>query len=444
MKFLLPALLLVLCLPARTADSPAQVLFNRLRERVRADLARAPRYTCVETVTRRQYHPQLAGRTSGCAAMIASRKALASPGELLWHDRLRLDVAVGDKAEMFSWAGAKSFETNNLEDLALSGSSGSGEFGSFLASVFGNNAEGFTYKGEELSDLGTLAKYEYRVPLAKSHYAYKTRGAASATIPYGGFFYVVPSTAELKRLVVEATEFQTNGNQVGANQQSDVCRVTDTMDYTRIKVGAGDFMVPSVSTMDVLFRIGEESINETRFTNCHEFTGESTIRYDMDDEPTSAANVAKEELKKLPPKTHVRVVVDPPVNTKTAAAGAPITGVVEKDVKEKGKVLIRQTDRLHGRILRMEQFLGEGARWVVAIRFDSIERDGVEMPVTFKPVDDGDRTLYEPRPGVRRGPGPPAIRRAPVERPAGAGIFVFGQQGDLVLDRKFHSEWETR
>ena len=426
--------LLLVCLPARTADTPAQVLFNKLRENVRADLQRAARYTCVETVTRRQYRPQLAGKGTSCATMVASRQANPALGELLWRDRLRLDVAVGDKAEMFSWAGARSFETNDLEDLALSGSSGSGEFGSFLAGVFGNSAEQFRYNGELKTDLGILAKYEYKVPLAKSHYVYRTRTSKGATIPYGGFFYAVPATAELKRLVVDATEFQ----------NEEVCHVTDTMDYTRIKVGTGDFMVPAVSTMDVLFKVGEVSINETRYASCHEFTGESTIRYDMDDEPASAANTAKAELQKLPAKTHVRVYVDPPIDTKTAAAGDPVTGVVEKDVKEKGKVVVRQTDRLHGRILRMEQFLGGAPRWVVAIRFDSIERDGVELPVAFKPIDDGDRTPQEPRMVGRRGGFSAPAQRAPVDRPKGAGWFIFSPAGELVLDKKFHSEWELK
>ena len=31
-------------------------------------------------------------------------------------------------------------------------------------------------------------------------------------------------------------------------------------------------------------------------------------------------------------------------------------------------------------------------QWTVAIRFDSIERDGVEQEVAFKPLDDGDRS----------------------------------------------------
>src|SRR5690348_13792084 len=103
-------LLVVACLAAFTADSPA-ALFNRVRSKVRADVARAPRYTCVENVTRKQYRPQYGNRPAACPALIAARDNLSSPGILVWRDRLRLDVAVGEDSEIFSWAGARRFET---------------------------------------------------------------------------------------------------------------------------------------------------------------------------------------------------------------------------------------------------------------------------------------------------------------------------------------------
>ena len=153
--------------------------------------------------------------------------------------------------------------------------------------------------------------------------------------------------------------------------------------------------------------------------------------------------MAKAALQALPPKTHIRVKIDPPVNTETAAAGDPITGVVERDVKEKGHVVVRNTDRLHGRLLRLEQAMLPEPRWTVAIRFESIERDGVEQPVTLKPVDDGDRSPQAIRMVGRRMQSGGPVRAVP-ERPAGAGVFIFGDAGRLVLDSKFHSEWETK
>jgi hypothetical protein len=423
----------LLCATARTADSPAQVLFNRVRENVRAALERVPRYTCVQTITRTQHRPQYGGRPNSCSALIAARAQLTSPGLLVWHDRLRLDVAVGDKSEMFSYAGARSFETTSLADLALSGSTGSGSFSSFLTSVFGPDAQGFRYIGEKDISLGRLAAYTYTVPLEKSHYSYSTHaGAAGQIVPFSGSFYAVPVTAELKRLIVEATQFPSG----------DVCRVTDTMDYHKVTIGSGEFLLPEVSTMEVLYRAGDEDLNETRYSGCHEFTGESTIRYDDVDEPGSTANATRAELKALPPKTRIRVKVDPPLNSDTAAAGDPITAVVEHEVKSKGQILVRATDRVHGRLLRFEQHMTGQPRWVVAIRFDTIERDGVEQPIALKPMDDGDRSQQQVRSMVRGGSRSGVV--SVPERPAGAGLFIFSEAGRLVLDQKFHSEWETK
>lgn len=436
---IIAGLILLTALAALTADTPAQRLFDRLRGKVLDDMVKVPRYTCVETVTRHQYRPQVPLRATTCAGVITARAALTSPGVLTWHDRLRLDVAVGADSEMFSWAGARAFDTKDLDTLTASGSSGSGDFASFLGSVFGGAAEHFVYQGEKDTPLGRLTMFEYNVPLAKSHYSYRTGNGAKGITGYHGAFYAIPATAELRRLVVEATEFA-SGN---------VCRVLDTMDYQRAKIGSGDYILPEVSRMEVLYTDGEESQNETHYSGCHEFTGESTIRFDDPDEPNSAAAEAKAELQALPPKTHIRVRIDPPIDSLIAAAGDPITGVVESEVKQKGKVLVRTSDRLHGRVLRLEQFMFPDPHWLVAIRFDSIERDGVEQPVSLKPADDGDRTgqRVQQTPGLGRRGAPTMSTAAALptpERPPGGGVFILPGTGNLVLDRKFHSEWETK
>jgi len=210
------------------------------------------------------------------------------------------------------------------------------------------------------------------------------------------------------------------------------------MDYAYLKIGAGDFLLPSRAGMTVLYRNGEESQNEKRYSNCREFTGTSTLIFDDPAETDPRSEQTKTALKALPPKTRVRVRIDPPISTETAAAGDTITGVVERDVHQKGQVLVHTTDKLRGRILRLEQFMVPEPRWIVAIRFEAIERDGIEQPMIFAPLDDGDRTRL-PRTS-RRGQAQPVIP----ERPRGAGVFVFSDLGRLVLDQKFHSEWETR
>jgi hypothetical protein len=416
-----------------SADSPAQTLFNLVRDKILGNIERVPRYTCVETVTRVSHRPQYGNRPTSCAGLIAARAQLSSPGLLTWHDRLRLDVAVGKDSEMFSWAGAASFETGAMNDLAATGATGSGAFSSFLASVFGHDAEQFRYVGDRETPFGMLATFEYVVPEAKSHYTYRTGVDTDRIIGYHGTFYVISGSGTLRRLEVVADRFPAG----------DACQVIDTMDYTTVKIGSGDFILPEVSTMDVIYSNGEEARNETRFSGCREYVGESTIRFDDAEDTASSAAVARAALKALPPKTRIRVKIDPPIDTETAAAGDPIIGVVEHEVKEKGQVVVRTTDRLHGRLLRLEQNMLPAPKWTVAIRFDSIERDGVTQPVTFKPVDDGDRSPAQVSYGGRRGRVTPVPVNT-IKRPPGTGVFILPATGNLILDQKFHTEWETR
>jgi hypothetical protein len=420
---------------ALTEDNPAQILFNRVREKVLNNIDRTPHYTCVETITRTIHRPQYGFRASSCPALISAREQLSSPGILVWHDRLRLDVAVGSDSEMFSWAGASAFETSAMGDLAGTGAIGSGAFSAFLVSIFGKDADKFRYVGERDISLGHLSTFEYDVPQPRSHYEYRTAdGEPSQIVGYHGSFYVVPATAAIRRLEVIADRFP-------AGQ---ACRVVDTMDYTTIKIGSGEFTLPEVSTMDVLYAGGDDARNETHFSGCREYVGESKIIFDDPSDTASPEAAARAALKSLPARTRVRVKIDPPIDTETAAAGDAITGAVEHEVKEKGQVLVRTTDRLHGRILRLEQDLYPTPKWTVAIRFDSIERDGVTEPVNFRPLDDGDRTPGQIGYGAGRRSFPTQQAPAPVKRPPGAGVFVLAGEGNIRLDQKFHSEWETR
>src|SRR5580698_2143748 len=95
-------------------------------------------------------------------------------------------------------------------------------------------------------------------------------------------------------------------------------RVEDTMDYHRVKIGDGEFLLPESSKMNILFFDGKESRNETHYSDCREYA--------------------------------------------------------------------RANDLVHGRILRLEQFVSPSPRWVVEIRFNRIEHNGVEQALDVRPV----------------------------------------------------------
>jgi hypothetical protein len=416
------------------ADSYVQTLFNKIHTNVVDNIKRFPRYTCIQTVTRRQFQLPAAG--SSCASVISTNQRDNSERVLRWHDRLRLDVAVGEKSEMFSWAGASQFESGDITQMVARGASGSGEFGAFLASVFGGSAENFVYTGLKDTPLGRLVAFTFVVPLAKSHYQYSSGNKGYTTVGYHGTFYADPDTDDLRQLDLEATEFPPADN---------VCRVEDKIEYARTQIGQNSFSLPKNSSMDVIYRNSTESLNETSFAGCREYVGESTIRFDVDENGNTPESAKRAELRPLPSKTHLQVRINPPIDSDKAAAGDPITGVIETAVKEKNEVIVHAGDKLHGRIVRLEQDLGPAPRWTVAILFETIERNGVEQKVTLKPLDDGDRSPTGVAGGGRRGFSAPAsVSTITSQRPPGGGIYSFAEQGNLVLGPKFESEWESR
>jgi hypothetical protein len=381
---------------ARTADPDPQELFRQVRARVLDDIGHVPRYTCVQTVNRAQYRPQYGVKPAGCRAMIAARRQLTSSGYLIVRDRLRLDVAVVDGAETFAWAGARRFETSHVDDLVTSGATGSGEFISYLTSVFGPDTDSISWLGRSM--------FAFNVPLEKSHYRYHTTGP-DRTAPFHGSFLVDAATAELKQLTVVADEFS----------DGEICRVDDTLDYHRVKIGGGDFLLPAGATMDVLFSEGIESINEIGYSNCREYAGESTIRFDDDaDAPRTVAAAPTAPARQLPPGLRFRIGLTSPIHTETAAAGDAVTGVALHEVKDKKLgIVASRNDVVHGRILQIEQHMFPFPRWVLAIRFDTLEHDGAEQTLLLKSRD----------------------RR---------GTFIFEQAGHILIDQSFQSEWETR
>jgi hypothetical protein len=386
---------------ASTADPDGEGLLRKVRARVLNDISRVPRYTCVQTVDRAQYAPMSGPEPQSCSAAIAARKQLLSPGYVVWRDRIRLDVTVLGGEETFSWAGARRFETRHVDDLVASGVTGNGEFASFLTSVFGGDADVTSFVSPSL--------FMFDMPLAKSHFTYRSRGSPARTTGYHGSFRVDPETADLKRLSILA-------DRLAADEAT--CSIDDAMYYQRVKIGAGDFLVPSVATMRILYRHGTESMNETRFSSCREYSGESTISY-ADTDPPRGTGAPQPIVPRLPPQSRLpaglrfHIGLASPLRSETAAAGDAVTGVVLGDVIDPTLgIVAREGDTIQGRVLQFEQFNSPYFLWEIAIRFDVLEHDGNERPIDLKSLD-GD-------------------------------TYKFRQAGNLFLDQSFHSEWETR
>ena len=401
----------VLVLAFQSAD---ETLLSRVRERIADNIRDIPRYTCVETVNRARY--ATVDRPGRCEDVIArATKGNRPGGRLTWHDRLRLEVAVGRQSDLYLWVATSRFDNDEVSQLATKGMSASGEFSSVLAGIFGGGADDFRL----LSDSGGLTSFGFVTPLAKSRYRY-----SGVTLGYRGIFVVDAVSGDLRHLSITTD-----------NPPRNICRLENTLDYARLKVGTGEFTLPTRSTTDVIFRSGVELLNETSYSGCRQYAGESTIRFDVDGDPAAPVAKSNATTKPMPAGIRLRVRIVPAINLTTAAAGDPIIGTIVTQVRDKGDLVADKGDKLHGRILRLEEATGRYPAWTVALAFDYIERADMRQKIALKAVRDGDRTGYTMVPSVI-----PAS-----ERPVGGGVFVFASSlNQLVAGLDFESEWETQ
>ena len=404
-------------------DTPATILLRGIAKRITANSGQLPNYTCVQNITRVQYAPPFSSRGNACGSK-------AERGTKLYQDRLRLDVAVVDNRETFAWAGAKRFETSEIDTL-IQGTSGSGDFGSFLVAAFGKGVSRYVYKGEEDTDIGKLAKFLYEVPVGQSMYKMRV-GRDYATVGYHGTFYADAKEADVRRLIIDADDFP---------QAAGVCHVVDTMDYRRVQMGDHDFLLPETTSMEVLYFSGQSSFNQTQYTGCKQYVGESTIRFDDPEEQKITAEEKLEAQVPLPVKTKLQLALTAPVDLYRASAGDPIIATVLKDVVKDKKVLVHANAKLHGRLIRVEQdFPQPFPHWVIGISFETIERAGQEQAIRLEALDDGMRS-HMPQ---TFGRGRDQVSSLPRHKKnSGTGVFIFATAENPHLDSSFRSEWQV-
>jgi hypothetical protein len=304
-------------------------LLDRVRAHMLETLARQPNYTCLETVER------------------SNRAGKEKQFRLV--DTVRLEVALVDRREMFAWPGSKQFEDTDMRTFVPTGMFGSGDFGLYANAVFGGRSTEFEYQGEAKLGERIATRFDFRVPAASGMRIRQPELAV--TVSYHGSFYAETGTLDVLRMEVEADALP---------QKLDLRQVSDTMEYKRMRIGSRDFLLPSVSEVVMVDLRGDASRNLVRFSECHEFAGESTLKFGDDDGAAAAASTAvtvaaKQELR-LPKNAEIALRLMGEIDTYTAAVGDPVKAALASDVKEKGKVILQKGVEVSGRIVRLEHY----------------------------------------------------------------------------------------
>ena len=166
-------LLWVMFAGTSVAQTDPVELLRQIRHRVAEGVSRLPRYMCTETVDRSSFRPsEPVGKRArrSCPDVLDGGEKSPQKLRLFSSDRLRLDVAIADNSEMYSWVHEDSFGDRDLSDLVRQGAISTGEFSSFVRAIFETSAASFSFKGEAQWNGRKVFEFTFRVPLSRSGY----------------------------------------------------------------------------------------------------------------------------------------------------------------------------------------------------------------------------------------------------------------------------------
>ena len=415
-------------IPLRAQEDPQELLLAASR-RVLETVDRLPRYVCTLTIDRTQYQINGVSKTRGCSEMLAEKKGGSWQRSLYSTDRLRLDVAAGlsreafgASGEMYSWVGEERFRDRGLFDIVRQGAISTGSFSGFLSSIFGGNIARFFYDGDREPKEKLLAQFGFSVPLEKSNLVYSDGDRRLQTrTAYDGTFLVNAASSDLTRLEIHQT----------MPPEADACEATQTLDYQRMRLGERDFLLPKDSRLTIL-GVSSEVENHAVFSACHEFVGQSTVSFE--EPPQSAAPGRRMQETVLPAGLPFRLALSRPVDFRVAAAGDRIQATVVAAVRDRsGRTVLPRGAEVSARLVRVERFASPRSA-VLGIRLDSVEIDGIAVPLTARSQS-----------GVRRFQGTAGTRISlgpldPFQDPD-VGLFEFA---DAPLPQGQETNWVTR
>ncbi len=365
------AVALVPIAAALGAENPGDpgARLTRARAMVLERADRLPDYTCVQTVDRRYYTRRKKDRDLTCEQI----RALEQKGLVLEStDRLRLELKVSHGQEIGSWAGSQ-FTEQSIFDLIGGGPYGTGMLGALVGDVFVNGGAAYGFVGDDAATGVSLAAYTYNVPLAASHYHVKTRTGWAPT-PFHGAFWLDSKSLELKRIIVEAP---------GLPLDTGACDAATGVDYKKVKVGDGDFLLPARSTMRMVMRDGAETDSTAVYSGCHQYRGEATIRFDDDAPVEDWSQTAQAPAAPIPAGLQFTLALAEAIDTDTAAAGDVVRASIRGPVRDaRSKELVMPSGaRVQGRIIQMQHWLGKPRKFTIAVLLEKVEVGGVWRPL---------------------------------------------------------------
>jgi len=413
----------ILCLHAQ--PTPGDLL-QRVTQRALDTVNRLPKYMCTQTIDRSQYEPTAGSAGRRCEPYARKQLRLTS------SDRLRLDVAVSAAREMYSWVGESHFEDRSLFELVNNGALSTGSFASFLTVVFRDDEASFSYKGETTEDGRQLAEFEFRVPIQSSHYLFSGAGRR-VTTGYFGSIFVDPKTADLVRLAVSTEALP---------PETAACESSTTLDYSRVRLNGADFLLPNRTQLHILDTNGMDMENNAAYSGCHEFLGESTLRFDSGPETGVTGPGKASAADELPAGLPFTIALSSNIDQSLAAAGDKITAKLTAAITDaKRRVLVPKGATVTARIVQIRRFYQPEPTLRLVLKLETVEIAGAPRPLLAEP--DTRQPLADSTKGALQRRGSPNTTTLDNQDPYAAVVVFRNTGGNFVMSGGFESKWLT-
>jgi hypothetical protein len=410
--------------------SPSE-LFHVVRTRLMADMNRQRRFTCVQNINRQTYGQEYR-ESQSCSTILANRTRRKHDLPMLSSERLRLEVAVTEDREIHSWLGATEFSEDEIRTLTNSGPFGGGDFATLIPGIFGGSA---TVKFENYRTLDgrTLFVYAFDVPENASHYQIATAKGGLITA-YGGSFSLDPQTHDLVQLSVRTAELP---------EATTACQSISDMQYERIDIHGNGALIPRETALRVIYRSGTEAVGVTSYSGCREYSGKSTLRFDLakanNPDPLAARPAVSPSANRFPAGLSLNCRIVTPIDSETTFAGSPIEAILRSPLRDKNKaVLAPRGAHIRGQLVRFVDHKNPLRYFEVGVHLESVEVNGARLPL--------DATLADPEP--RPTSPPDNMLEDPLSRddfvvapPPNVGLFFF--RGTKLHLRQLDSAWTT-
>ena len=341
------------------------------------------------------------------------------------HDRLRLDVAVSEGREIFSWHGGKSFSAKGIDDVVRSGPVSSGSFVGYLRNIFFGTGVKISFAGHMSSAGEDSYLFDYVVPRENSHYQV-SNGQKRWIVPFHGRFSGNGTTFELTSLQVIAD---------APPPESDICSTGTDVEYQLVNIGGKTSLIPKNCLLNISSH-HLHTISRSEYTQCREFRGESTISFDAKDEAAAQRTPAIHD-EWLLAGAILRVRLRTPVDDRTSFMGDPVEGSLIDSVKVKSLGITVPKDAvLSGVITKLELYEEPYRHCLASIRFQRLTFGPNSFLLDAAPVSSNEdwRWLNE----AYHGNIPPNIA-ADLKN----GIFLW-TSSHFHKDGRFTANWKTR